>query len=204
MWLSGRGTKAAPDFDGTFKSLFAIYQVDEDSSYHNLKPTTIYPYNFYLPMLIEQIGSRVITECTGKDAKRWFKAWSEPAEPGGKRTLAKAHMCISIIKAALGFGILCKYKGCFDLKQVLTELDLPAVPRRTQAPTADQIIAVRRVAHERGHGALALAYAIQFEATNRQYDVMGQWVPLSDKRPSAVIDGKEKWIVRLGSMSIRN
>jgi hypothetical protein len=68
------------------------------------------------------------------------------------------------------------------------------VPRRTQAPTADQIIAVRRVAHERGHGALALAYAIQFEATNRQYDVMGQWVPLSDKRPSAVIDGKEKWI----------
>jgi hypothetical protein len=43
-------------------------------------------------------------------------------------------------------------------------------------------------------GPLALAYAIQFEGTNRQYDVMGQWVPLSDKRPSAVIDGKEKWL----------
>jgi len=53
---------------------------------------------------------------------------------------------------------------------------------------------VRRVAHARGHSALALAYAIQFEATNRQYDVMGQWVPLSDPRPSAIIDGTAKWL----------
>jgi hypothetical protein len=78
MWLSGR-TKIAPRFHGTFKSLFAIYQIDEESSFHNLKPTTLYSYNFYLPMLTEEIGDRKIERCTGIDVKRWFKAWSEPA-----------------------------------------------------------------------------------------------------------------------------
>ena len=65
---------------------------------------------------------------------------------------------------------------------------------RKHAPTADQIIAARKAAHARGHAPLALAYAIQFEGTNRQSDVMGQWVPLSERVASAVIDGNEKWI----------
>ena len=27
-------------------------------------------------MLIEEIGARLIEDCDGKDAKRWFKAWA--------------------------------------------------------------------------------------------------------------------------------
>ena len=42
-----------------------------------------------------------------------------------------------------------------------------------------------RRSRQRG-GSRALAYAIQFETTLRQWDVIGEWVPLSDPRPSAV------------------
>ena len=28
----------------------------------------------------------------------------------------------------------------------------------------------------------------------RQWDVVGKWVPLSDKKPSLIIDGTSKWI----------
>ena len=39
------------------------------------------------------------------------------------------------------------------------------------------------------------AYALQFEGPMRQWDVVGSWEPLSDPRPSAVIDKDWKWLV---------
>jgi hypothetical protein len=194
MWLSGRVTKSEPDFDGTFASLLRIYQSAPESSFHELKASSRGPYSFYLPMLIEEIGARRIEDCDGKDAKRWFKTWAEYDVETGYRKIAKARFCIAITKAALTYGILCKYKGCADFKVTLAACEFPTLRGRKHAPTADQIIAARKAAHARGHAPLALAYAIQFEGTNRQTDVMGQWVPLSERVPSAVIDGNKKWI----------
>jgi hypothetical protein len=67
------------------------------------------------------------------------------------------------------------------------------VPRQ-EAPTAAEIIRVRGVAHHIGHGAAALAYSLQFEAALRQWDVIGEWIPIDDARPSMLIDGNVKWI----------
>jgi hypothetical protein len=54
-----------------------------------------------------------------------------------------------------------------------------AVPRpRKEAPTAAEIVAARKAAHEIGHPPAALAYALQFDGTMRQWDVTGKWVPL--------------------------
>jgi hypothetical protein len=194
MWLSGRITKLEPDFDGTFASLLRIYQTAPESSFHELKASSRVPYSFYLPMLIEEIGARLVQDCDGKDAKRWFKAWSEYNEEAGHRKIAKARFCIAILKAALTYGILCKFKACAAFKETLSVCDFPTLRGRKHAPTAGQIVAARKAAHASGHAPLALAYAIQFEGTNRQTDVMGQWVPLSERVPSAVIDGNEKWI----------
>jgi hypothetical protein len=194
MWLSGRVTKLEPDFDGTFASLLRIYQTAPESSFHDLKASSRVPYNFYLPMLIEEIGARLIEDCDGKDAKRWFKVWAEYDAETGYKKIAKARFCIAILKAALTYGILCKYKHCAAFKETLSVCDFPTLRGRKHAPTAGQIIAARKAAHANGHAPLALAYAIQFEGTNRQTDVMGQWVPLSERVASAVIDGNEKWI----------
>src|SRR5262249_1637180 len=57
-----------------------------------------------------------------------------------------------------------------------------------------QVIAARKAAHELGEPRLALCYAIQYEGTIRQWDTRGQWVPLSDPRPSAIIHKGRKWL----------
>jgi hypothetical protein len=47
---------------------------------------------------------------------RWFAAWSEPYEPGGKPRIAAARMAIIVPKTALSFGKACRLPGCAEFK----------------------------------------------------------------------------------------
>lgn len=193
LWLSGqRGN--AERFNGSFGSLFRLYQTDPQSSYNKLKRSSRHPYDVYLRRLERHIGPRRIAACDGRDLSRWFDEWSEPDAPGGKPKIAAARMVVCVIKAAVSFGILARFAGCVEYKAILAEMQFPGVRPRTSAPTADQITAVRAAAHANGAPSRALAYALQFETTLRQWDVTGQWFPLSDPRPSAVLGYGEKWI----------
>ena len=103
-------------------------------------------------------------------------------------------MVIKVLKSVLSFGIQCRKAGCQEFKIILGEKRFPSLPSRTQAPTAEQIDALRAAARAAGHGPAALAYALQFECAMRQWDARGQWVPLSDKRASSVIYRGKKWL----------
>lgn len=191
-WYSGlKGHKQ--EFDGTFSSLFELYETDPESTYHKLKPSSLRPYKVYLRKLKDSVGARRLDAVDGRDFRRWFEVWSQP-EDGGKPKIAAAGMAISIIKAAVSFGVTCRTPGCVELRQILDELEFRKPKRRQFAPTAEQVTAARKAAHADGRPRRALAYAIQFETTLRQYDVIGEWVPISDPRPSAVLAGDEKWI----------
>lgn len=192
-WLTGRA-EHTQKFDGTIGRLLRIYQLDEDSPYHGLKASSRHPYDIYLRMLAKGIGTRRIDAIDGRDLRRWHKEWSEPAAPGQKRRIAAAKMAMTVLKTALTFGKACRLAGCADLKSIFDDFDLPAPRPRTQAPTAGEVTRARAAAHKLGHAPAALAYAIQFEGAQRQYDIVGQWVPLEDKRPSAILRGKEKWV----------
>jgi hypothetical protein len=61
--------------------------------------------------------------------------------------------------------------------------------RRPRQPTI-----FRLAAREAGHGPAALAYAIQFDGAVRQWDVIGEWVPMADPPPSIVLDRGMKWV----------
>ena len=65
---------------------------------------------------------------------------------------------------------------------------------RDQVLDAEQVLSIRKIAHDLGEPRAALCYAIQFEGAIRQWDVRGQWLPLSDPRPSAIIYNGQKWI----------
>jgi hypothetical protein len=192
-WLAGRrGPKAA--FDGTVGSLINFYQTDKESPYHTLEPASRHPYDVYARMIVETVGKRRIDALDGRDLKRWWNEWSAPMKEGGKPRLAAARMAM-IVLTALAFGIACRKPGCAELKEIIKNARFIRAPRpRTEAPTAGQIVAARAVAHELGHPEAAFAYALQFEGSMRQWDVIGKWVPLSDKRPSSVIDGNKKWL----------
>ena len=192
-WVSGRKGRIT-EFDGTIRSLIEIWQSDPESPYHKLKSSTKKPYDVYARMVIMEVGSKLIDDVDGRDVKRWFNAWAEPKNPSEPLQIPKARTAIAVIKSALNFGIMCRKRGCAEFKAVLVEVDLPVQASRTTAPTADDITKVRSAAREAGHGPAALAYAIQFDGAVRQWDVIGEWVPMSDPRPSIVLDRGMKWV----------
>jgi integrase len=192
-WITGRRGRT-PVFDGTIGSLINFWQVEPSSPYHELEPATLKPYNIYGRIIVRTVGQRRIDALDGRDLKRWHAVWSAPTEPGAKPRLAAARMAIAIMKASLSFGISCRLPGCAELKLILQQQRFAGPRPRTIAPTAAEIEAARRAAHDLGQPLAALAYALQFEGAMRQWDVIGKWVPLSYKTPSSIIDRNKKWI----------
>jgi hypothetical protein len=193
-FMSGRGERDRTPFDGTIGSLIEIYLTDRDSPYRRLKPSSVHPYDVYAARLKATVGSRRLDRCDGRDVRRWFEAWSAPAEPGGRPTIAAAAFAMTVLKVALSFGIQCRLPGCADFKAILSEMRFASPAPRRHAPTAADVKRAMAAAHKCGQPSAALAYALQFEATLRQWDVIGEWLPLSDPRPSALIVGNRKWI----------
>ncbi len=195
-WMQGRKSNIDPQFDGTFRSLFDLYQTDPESKYQRLKRSSRDPYDVYLRMMRAEIGERLIDACDGRDAERWFKAWSAPEKGSTRRQLAKAVMAIAVMKAALRFGVKARKPGCAAFREALFAMDVERPASRKFALDADVIAKARAAAHELGHPGAALCYAIQFEGAVRQWDVRGQWLPISDPQPSAIISrtGRQKWI----------
>jgi integrase len=192
-WLSGRTGRDAI-FDGTIRSVINFWQVEPSSPYHLLEASSRHPYDVYARMIIETVGERRVDVIDGRDLRRWHTEWSAPLEEGGKPRLAAARMAVIVLKTALTFCATCRKPGCADLRDILRDMRFSGPRPRTEAPTAVEVIAARKAAHELGHGPAALAYALQFEGAMRQEDVIGKWVPLADKTPSLIIDGNEKWI----------
>lgn len=185
-----------PAFDGTFGTLIERYLLDKESSFNTrLKPNSQHPYEIYAAKLKAHVGERRIDHCDGRDVQKWFKTWAgvtDLRDPLAK--IPKARMVLTVLKAAVSFGVVCRLPGCPAFNIILGELEFPGTKPRTLAPAAADIEAARRAAHAAGAPERAFAYALQFETTLRQWDVIGVWVPLSDPRPSLHIHGAEKWI----------
>jgi hypothetical protein len=192
LWMSGQKS-TSPAFDGTFKSLLQLYQTDPDSPFNTtLKPAVVLTYTVYLKKLIGHIGARRIDLCDGRDAMKWFAVWR--IGPNDKDQLGAARMALAVLKSAISFGIVCRLPGCKAFQDVLGELRFETLKPRGFAPTAEQIVAVRKAAHAAAAPRRALAYAILFETTLRPGDVVGRWLPMSDPKPSTVFHRGEKWI----------
>lgn len=192
-WLAGRRGRD-PLFDGTIRSIIIFWQTEPTSPYHAIEASSRHPYDIYARMIVATVGARRIDALDGRDLRRWHAEWSAPLEQGGKPRIAAARMAIIVLKNALAFAATCRKPGCSELRDILGKIRFAGPRPRTEAPTAAEIIAARKAAHDIGHPAAALAYALQFEGAMRQWDVVGKWVPLSDKKPSSVIDGISKWI----------
>lgn len=181
-WMSGG--KRDVLFDGTIRAVINLWQTDPDSP--KIEASSRHPYDIYARMIIETVGARRVDVVDGRDVRRWHGEWSAPMEEGRKPRLAAARMAIIVLKNALTFASTCRKPGCAELRKILGDVRFAGPPPREEAPSAADVIAARKAAHDLGHGAAALAYALQFEGAMRQWDVVGKWVPLSDQE--AVID----------------
>jgi hypothetical protein len=190
LWLRGDADRPV-HFDGTFRALLNLYETDQQSTYKALKVRTRRSYDVYLRKLHNQIGSRRIDECDGRDVLRWFSEWRSSK---GLNRLPRARFVLAVLKAAVSWGVVCRRKGCAEFQKILNELRFENITSRVQAPTAEQMTAARKAAHENGAPLRALVYAIQFETTLRQEDVIGQWLPLTDKKVTDVHALGKKWV----------
>jgi hypothetical protein len=192
-WLNGGPRRLQAHFDGTFDSLLNIYETNPKSSFAKLKPGSRDVYQHYIKVLRAEIGECRIDRTDGAEVETWFDFWAA-ADKKGKRHVAKARTCIAVLKAAVRFGVKLRHPGCADFREVLRACQFERVPSRDVFATAEQVIAARKAAHEHGHPRAALCYALQFEGVARQWDIKGQWLPISDPKASAVLWKGEKWI----------
>jgi hypothetical protein len=191
LWLR-QGKMPEKQFNDTFRDLFERYQSHPKSSFHEIKPHVRRSYLVYLRKMIRHIGPLRVSTSNGLDVKDWFAEWRVGVD--GRDQLAAANMALSVLKAAVSFGVICRLDGVKEFQAVLAELEFPKPKPRKHAPTAEQIIAARLAAHKHVAPERALVYALQFETTARQWDFTGTWLPMSDPKPSAVIDGGNKWV----------
>ena len=180
-WLAGVTRRQS--FDGTLGALLKLYQTHEHSPYRNLKPSSYKSYDPYLGRLARAYGDIRLDRLTGLEIKQWHKVWRGP-----DNHLGAANMALAVLKAAVSFGMMSGIPDCDRLRGSMSVLRLPK-PAPRIAPTAE-----RAAAHAMGRHRAAFAFALQFETTARQWDVVGQWVRMDDPRPSALTLGSHKWI----------
>lgn len=198
-WARGAGVKPAASFDGTLRALIEQFQTDEDSPYRKVRFRTRQNYDFILKRVLADRGS--VTLAAGYDADgnptealkartflRWHEEWA-------KRGTTTAHGIMTILRMLFKFGAtFLEDKECARLGAALKGLAFKQGGSRVERLTAEQATLVRTEAHRRGFHAMALAQAFQFECTLRQKDVIGEWIPQSEKGMSDVLRDEDKWL----------
>ena len=193
LWMSGQRDRALPTYDGTFGALLNLYESDPDSNYNTeLKPSVQKNYGVYIRRLLGHIGKLRIDHVDGGDLKRWFRVWR--FDPDGSEHLPRARMVLAVLKAAISYGVSRRKPGCKDFGEAIAEQEFPVPRPRTFAPTAAQIDAARKAAHDAGAPGRALLYALVYDTTGRSWDFLGEWLPLTYKKPSAILAYGKKWI----------
>ena len=177
VWESHGGAFPKRGFDGTIGSLCRLYQTSDVSPYKKQKWNTQYNNDHGIKIIVATVGKRLIGPLTGEDFLRWHMNWSEPKTEGGKPRLARAKHCIDILRAVVKHGAICRYPGCREASNILSDLRFKVPPPRTEKLEYHHAVQIIEAAHKMGLHSVALAQALQFECSLRQKDVVGEWLP---------------------------
>ena len=197
-WANGAEIQPS-GFTGTIKSLADAYTTDTDSGYHKLRFHTRKNHDTMLKRIVADRGDCALG--VGYDANgmpteplkarmllRWHEEWS-------KRGVTTAHGLMGMLRTLFGFGAnFLEDADCERLCEVMGRMKFKQGGSRDAALSAEQAIAIRAKAHEMGFHSLALAQALQFECTLRQKDIIGEWLPQSEKGASDVLRDEDKWL----------
>lgn len=190
-WLSGR-RNIDPLFDGTIRAVINLWQADPSSPYHGLEASSRHPYDVYARMIVATVGQRRVDAVDSRDLRRWHAEWSAPIKPGGNPRIAAARMAMIVLKTALTFAAGCRKPACKELREISETLLSQHHGRARKRPPLPMSLRGKR--HTNWATRRLRSRTLQFEGAMRQWDTIGKWVPLSDKRPSLIIDGGKKWL----------
>lgn len=194
FWGHG-GPAAVSNFTGNVRSLIACYEEDKDSSYKKLEYKTRENYASLTRRIYKDMGELPLESIKARDLLRVHEKWVEPNEPGDEPKTAMGHSLIGMFRTLVNFGAtILESEECERLASVLHKMKFKMGRPRGERITFEQADAVRAMAHTMGLHSLALAQAFQFECILRQKDVIGEWVPVSEKGVSEIVSGNSKWM----------
>ncbi|MGE3279947.1 MAG: tyrosine-type recombinase/integrase [Alphaproteobacteria bacterium] len=178
-WLVAerRGAVSEPAirFDGTLASLVWLYETHPDSPYHDKAPGTRRVYADDLRLIVRVVGARRLARLTGLDFLRWYREFRKPKASGMPERTRRAHGVMTMLRILFSYGSLLGLPECRRLRDVLSELRFADAAPREQQITIGQVRDFIAKAHDLGYPEMALAQALQFETTLRQWDVIGEW-----------------------------
>ncbi|MBR0777931.1 hypothetical protein JQ625_24125 [Bradyrhizobium diazoefficiens] len=185
--------KTPPAYDGTFNGLISAYMDHERSPIHELKHSVRLNYERSFKRLRKDIGDEKVIDWNARTIQERYDEW---AAHGDK--IAMGHELVGKVRMLAGFGSTeLNDDACIRLSTILGNMRFP-VAKGDGAPrlTRDQARAIRIAAREQfGWNSIAFAVALLFDVPKlRQLDVIGEWVPLSDRNQSDIVKGAEKWI----------
>lgn len=193
-WLSERGRGTQPLFDGTIKSLIAVYRKTPESPYHAIKHNTRVMYDESLDLLEEGVGHIHLQKLKGITFKQWYNEMKEPAAAGKPERVRRAYKAMQLLRIIIKFGVVADIEDCVRLAIVLENMEFSAPPARKQHITYEQVKAICECAIKAGRTSIAIAQVLQFELTLRQVDVIGLWEPLKDTDTvDGIISRQQRW-----------
>jgi hypothetical protein len=185
-WSYGAAT--SDRFDGSLRMLIYCYQTDRDSTYHTGRYKTRLFYDHLCSRIDRDYGDVMLADIKGRQFRRWHEEWT-------KRGITMAHSLMGMLRTLFGFGAtLLEDEECERLSGVLHQMKFKMAKARNEHLTAEQVEAIIAEANRRGFQSIALAQAIQFECLFRQKDLIGEWVPLSERDLSDIEYNGWKWL----------
>ncbi len=178
-----------PDFAGDFNSLIESYQVHPESGYQQISFATKQLYDTCIKRISADHGHIRVSDVEGRDTfKGWHKTWSA----SGAVSMAWSRM--KVVQALISFGALVlKDRDCERLRTAL----YGAIPRKPKADregmSEEQVVALRAKANAMGLASIALVQAFQRDTPLRQKEILGEWRPRDNARPSEIVDGDFDW-----------
>ena len=187
-WSHGEEVEAVRFDNRTLGSLIDCYLTDKASDFRKLRHASKVHYRTIYRHIKQDCGEELLRDINARWIKIKYEDWIE----GGKITTG--HTRMGMLRIVCGFGMtMLENKECERLSVVLSKMKFKQAKPREAILTADQVVAIRKKAHEMGRPSIALAQAIQFECILRQKDVIGEWVPMSEPVVSDVFANGYKW-----------
>ena len=190
-WLRDGGAPRAAAFNGTFRSLIRIYQMERSSPFHRLRDRTQGFYLYGLRLLDQTMGSARVDAVNGADIRRLYEDLRTPKPLTKKQReqglttapdrMRRAYAAIQMLRVVVNYGRTVKLDACCVLGDVLANMEFEGLKRRESRITYEQVCALRKAAHAAGRPSMALGITLQFDLGMRQRDVIGEWV--TDKTP---------------------
>jgi hypothetical protein len=164
------------------------YLCDVGSTYRRVKANTAASYRHDLNYWAEAIGDLMVADL---DYTRLSEI--ERGMKGNGRSTAFIHRKFTLLRLVVRYGVLLEATGAERAQRMLSNMTFATPPRRSVAPSRNQVYAVAAQAWKAGHKGFALAACLQYEFALRLVDVAGQWLD-TDGKSGGIVNNGQMWV----------